>query len=180
MTIAYHPERQDEWFPVRADEALDSQAAAYLAQCWSDLEESEIAALQSDRKDGLRVVSFDGRPKSLLERIGKKTGIWDDLEPVAKGAPPKKKGRYKVLDRLGVNLTSQAIEGTLEGGIVAPLAVKLSAGQAPGRDVNVVVGEAGLASASWRSCWGSSTGQHAYSAPTGGGAGSAFAGASVG
>ncbi|HEY3450295.1 MAG TPA: AAA family ATPase [Myxococcales bacterium] len=117
MTIAYHPERQDEWFPVRPDESLDVQAAAFFAHAWSDLEESEIAALQSDRKDGLRVVSFAGRPKSLLERIGKKTGIWDDLEPTAKNAPPRKKGRYKVLDKLGVNLTSQAIEGTLEGGM---------------------------------------------------------------
>ncbi|MGC4122774.1 MAG: AAA family ATPase [Myxococcales bacterium] len=117
MTIAYHPERQDEWFPVRADEALDVQANAYFSQAWADLEEDAVTALQSDRKDGLRVVSFAGRPKSLLERIGKKNGIWDDLEPAAKGAPPKKKGRYKVLDRIGVNLTAQAIEGTLEGGM---------------------------------------------------------------
>jgi ATP-dependent Clp protease ATP-binding subunit ClpA/ATP-dependent Clp protease ATP-binding subunit ClpC len=117
MTIAYHPERQDQWFPVRPEEPLDVQAAAYLSQAWSELGDDEIAALKSDRKDGLRVVSFAGRPKSLLERIGKKKGLWDDLEPVAKGAPPKRKGRYKVLDRIGVNLTSQAIEGTLEGGM---------------------------------------------------------------
>jgi ATP-dependent Clp protease ATP-binding subunit ClpA/ATP-dependent Clp protease ATP-binding subunit ClpC len=118
LTLAYHPARQDEWFPVRDTQPLEAQAATFLASAWSELEPDAVADLQSDRKDCLRVVSFTARPKGLLERIGKKTGPWDDLEPKGRGGEkPERKGRYQVLDRIGVNLTLQAIEGTLEGGM---------------------------------------------------------------
>ncbi|HEY3450296.1 MAG TPA: AAA family ATPase [Myxococcales bacterium] len=40
---------------------------------------------------------------------------------------------------------ARPLKRVIEESVVAPLAVKLSAGQPPGRDVNVVVGEAGLA-----------------------------------
>jgi ATP-dependent Clp protease ATP-binding subunit ClpC len=118
LVLAYHPESSSEWFPVREGEPLDAQAAAYLAGAWAELEPEEVAARSSDRRDCLKVISFSAEPRSLLARIGRKAGPWGDLAPAGRGREQgERRGRYRVLHRLGVNLTQQAIEGGLEGGM---------------------------------------------------------------
>jgi ATP-dependent Clp protease ATP-binding subunit ClpC len=128
ILAAYHPERQDEWFPVgtagatrEPDPALEEQAAAYFGQVWAELDEEELQALQSDGKDRLQAVSFTARPKSLLDKLPRKQGLWDDLKasPLKRGKREGKtrRGSLRVLPKIGVNLTMQAVDGSLPLGM---------------------------------------------------------------
>jgi ATP-dependent Clp protease ATP-binding subunit ClpC len=107
LLVCYHPSRQDEWFPPHRFETLADSAAAYFAQAWSALEDAEIAALWSNAKDSLKVISFTAREKTLLEELPeRKKGIWDDLEVDPAHAERKKRDGLKVLPRLASDLTS--------------------------------------------------------------------------
>jgi ATP-dependent Clp protease ATP-binding subunit ClpC len=114
LTLAYHPDRQEAWFPVEPEAPLEQQAAAFFTRDWAALEDPQLEALQADRSDAVRSVSFVAQPRSLLERAGKKKGLWDELGPARRG---KKKGGLKVLGQIGTNLTLQAVEGVLDGGM---------------------------------------------------------------
>jgi ATP-dependent Clp protease ATP-binding subunit ClpC len=119
LTIAYHPLRQDEWFPVDPEAGLEEQAKAFFTRAWAGLEAHALEALRSQRKDSLTALSFVARPRSLLDELGKKRGPWEDLEledqPGKKRQ--KKQGGLQVLSSLGTNLTVQAAEGTLDAGM---------------------------------------------------------------
>ncbi|PTL85803.1 AAA family ATPase [Vitiosangium sp. GDMCC 1.1324] len=120
MTIAYHPERQDEWFPVDTGESLEEQAKVFFTRAWAGLEFYELEALRSNRKDSLKALAFVASPKSLLDTLGGKKGPWDDLELEDRPGKEKKKksgGGTRVLNNLGTNLTLQAAEGSLETGM---------------------------------------------------------------
>jgi len=118
MTIAYHPARQDEWFPVDPGLGLEDQAKAFFTRTWAGLDEASLDALRSSRKDSLQAVSFVARPKSLLDQLGKKKGPWDDLELEDRlGKKKKPKGGLQVLKDLGTNLTVQAAENALDLGM---------------------------------------------------------------
>ncbi|WP_257445858.1 AAA family ATPase [Archangium lipolyticum] len=118
MTIAYHPARQDEWFPVEPDTSLEEQAKIFFTRAWARLEPYQHNALRSNYKDSLKALEFVARPRSLLDELGKMKGPWDDLE-LKDPAGKKKKPRdgNKVLPNLGTNLTLQAVEGSLETGM---------------------------------------------------------------
>jgi ATP-dependent Clp protease ATP-binding subunit ClpA/ATP-dependent Clp protease ATP-binding subunit ClpC len=118
MTIAYHPLRQDEWFPVDPEIGLEEQAKAFFTRAWAGLSAYDHEALRSNRKDNLQAISFVARPKSLLDELGKKKGPWDDLELEDRpGKKKKRRGGNQVLNSLGTNLTLQAAEGTLDTGM---------------------------------------------------------------
>ena len=120
MTIAYHPSRQAEWFPVNPEDSLEAQAKAFFTRTWAGLPEHELEALRSQRKDSLKALAFMARPKSLLDALGKRHGPWEDLEvEEARGGKKKKKSRggTQVLHTLGTNLTVQAAEGSLDTGM---------------------------------------------------------------
>jgi ATP-dependent Clp protease ATP-binding subunit ClpA/ATP-dependent Clp protease ATP-binding subunit ClpC len=124
MTIAYHPSRQHEWFPVDTGASLEDQAKVFFTRAWAALEPHEHDELRSNRKDTLKALAFMARPKSLLDELGKKKGPWDDLEvedrPDRSGNKKKQKksgGGTQVLHKLGTNLTLQAAEGTLDAGM---------------------------------------------------------------
>jgi ATP-dependent Clp protease ATP-binding subunit ClpA/ATP-dependent Clp protease ATP-binding subunit ClpC len=121
MLIAYHPARQAEWFPVREDEPFDQQASLFLQKVWSELGDEEIAGLWSNGKDLLKVASFGVEPRILLDQLpDSKKGIWADLEvdPARAGGKKEKKEKgYKLLYKLGTNLTSRSLEGGLKGGL---------------------------------------------------------------
>ncbi|MBM7116208.1 AAA family ATPase [Archangium primigenium] len=122
VTIAYHPERQGEWFTVEAQGSLAEQARAFFTHAWSGLEAPELESLRSNRKDSLKVLSFEATPRSPLELLGKRQGPWADLDPQDRpGAEKKHKkssvGGTQVLHTLGTNLTLQAAEGTLAAGM---------------------------------------------------------------
>ncbi|HEX8701660.1 MAG TPA: AAA family ATPase [Myxococcaceae bacterium] len=119
LTIAYHPARQHEWFPVDPTENLEDQAKAFFTRVWAGLDSHEHEALKSHRKDSLTALSFVVRPRSLIDELGKKKGPWDDLELEDRPGKKKKKpqGGNQVLGSLGINLTVQAAEGTLDSGM---------------------------------------------------------------
>ncbi|HEX8822785.1 MAG TPA: AAA family ATPase, partial [Archangium sp.] len=120
MTIAYHPARQDEWFPVDPEAELEEQAKVFFTRAWAALEPDQHEELRSNGKDSLKALAFVAQPRTLLDELGKKKGPWDDLE--TENAPGKKKtpkppGGLQVLPNLGTNLTLQAAEGTLDAGM---------------------------------------------------------------
>ncbi|MDF2692533.1 MAG: ATP-dependent Clp protease, ATP-binding subunit, two ATP-binding domain, partial [Labilithrix sp.] len=106
LLVCYHPARQAEWFPAPRLEPLADAAAAYFGQAWAKLEDTEIAALWSNAKDSLSVLSFNAREKTLLEELpANAKGVWDDLEIDPAQAERKKRDGLKVLPRLGSDLT---------------------------------------------------------------------------
>jgi ATP-dependent Clp protease ATP-binding subunit ClpA/ATP-dependent Clp protease ATP-binding subunit ClpC len=119
MTIAYHPSRQDEWFPVETDSNLEEQARVFFTRAWAALEPHQHEALRSNRKDSLKALAFVASPKSLLDELGGKKGPWDDLELEDRYGKKKQKssGGTQVLHNLGMNLTVQAAEDTLDIGM---------------------------------------------------------------
>ncbi|MFE8598514.1 AAA family ATPase [Archangium violaceum] len=124
MTIAYHPARQQEWFPVDTGASLEDQAKVFFTRAWAVLDPHEHDELRSNRKDTLKALAFVAQPKSLLDALGKKKGPWDDLEDEDRrersGGKKKQKksgGGTQVLHKLGTNLTLQAAEGTLDAGM---------------------------------------------------------------
>jgi ATP-dependent Clp protease ATP-binding subunit ClpA/ATP-dependent Clp protease ATP-binding subunit ClpC len=119
LTIAYHPSRQNEWFPVDPSESLEDQAKAFFTRAWAGLDPHEHEALRSHRKDSLTALSFVIQNRSLIDELGKKKGPWDDLELEDRPGKKKKKpkGTNQVLGSLGINLTVQAAEGTLDTGM---------------------------------------------------------------
>ncbi|MDY7228502.1 AAA family ATPase [Hyalangium rubrum] len=119
LTIAYHPLRQDEWFPIDPEQGLEDQAKAFFTRTWARLEAYEHEELRTSRKDSLTALSFVARTKSLLDELGKKKGPWDDLELDDRPGKKKKQkqGGNQVLGNLGTNLTVQAAEGALDTGM---------------------------------------------------------------
>jgi ATP-dependent Clp protease ATP-binding subunit ClpA/ATP-dependent Clp protease ATP-binding subunit ClpC len=120
LTIAYHPWRQTEWFPVVDDEPLGEQAAAFFAKAWAELDDDTLADLATDGKDSLRALAFDADPKSLLDELPRgKRSLWADLE--AKPQKDDDKGsnepRRPVLPAVGVNATRALLDGGLSLGL---------------------------------------------------------------
>ena len=118
--IAYHPMDQEDWFPVREDEPLDQQAVLFFQKAWAHLEEELVQERWSNGKDFLKIISFSAETKNLLDQLpGRQKNIWDDLnkDPAKKdrGKPGEKKQRK--LPKIGVDLTSRALEGGLSGGL---------------------------------------------------------------
>ena len=118
LLLAYHPERQQDWFPVNEAEPLEDQAAIFFNKTLAEVSDEGVVQLQSNRKDLLKSIAFVAWPKTLLDRLPREKGIWDDLDvDFVKGREKKEKGKYKALDRLGVNLSLQAIDGSLNAGL---------------------------------------------------------------
>ncbi|HEU4410771.1 MAG TPA: AAA family ATPase [Polyangiaceae bacterium] len=108
LTAAYHPHRQDEWFPVDASWPLEDQASLWFGQAWAELKVDDVDELWSDGKDLVRALGFSLSPRGLLDAVaGKRKGLWDDLraDPTQKGKP-KRQG-MKVLPGVGVDRTAR-------------------------------------------------------------------------
>jgi ATP-dependent Clp protease ATP-binding subunit ClpA/ATP-dependent Clp protease ATP-binding subunit ClpC len=108
LHLAYHPERQGEWFPADPDEHLGERAAVFFAGAWAALTDGELAALASDGKDSLRIVSFSAHTRTLLDELpDRKRDAWDDL-----ALDPSKKKKHGpavmlVLPKIGTNVTAE-------------------------------------------------------------------------
>jgi ATP-dependent Clp protease ATP-binding subunit ClpC len=106
IIVAYHPERQEEWFPYDPLQPLEDQASAWFGKAWAEL--PSLDDLWSDGKDLVRAIAFSAQPQTLLDAIaGKRKGLWDDLvaDPAQK-AKPRRQG-MKVLPNLGVDRTAR-------------------------------------------------------------------------
>jgi ATP-dependent Clp protease ATP-binding subunit ClpA/ATP-dependent Clp protease ATP-binding subunit ClpC len=119
LTVAYHPERQLEWFPVAADRAsLEAQVGTYFAERWADLPDEELVELQWRGRERLRLLSFAATPRTLLDQLpDRKAGVWDDLsaDPLRRSGRPRPRAP-KVLREIGVDETVSAARGSLPCG----------------------------------------------------------------
>jgi len=113
LEIAYHPDRQDEWFPVDPLLSLEDQANTWFQRAWGELTSDVVEDLWSDGKDLVRALAFSAQPQTLLDQIaGKRKGLWDDLindeanTGPAQKSKPKRQG-MKVLPNLGVDRTAR-------------------------------------------------------------------------
>jgi ATP-dependent Clp protease ATP-binding subunit ClpA/ATP-dependent Clp protease ATP-binding subunit ClpC len=118
--LAYHPERQHEWFPADPYEPLSERAAIYFAGVWSGLTDEALRALVTDGKDSLRIVAFSAYTRTLLDELpDRKRAPWDDLalDPSKRKKNPR--GAMTVLPTIGTNITAElAGQKAAELGIV--------------------------------------------------------------
>lgn len=120
LTIAYHPAYPKDWFPVKTGVGLAEQAQAHLQTVWRNLDDDDIAALRTEGRDAIRMLSFTATPKSLLDALPKRQrGVFDDLalDPARGGESPKRGGGLSVLPQLAVNETRRAADGALAKGV---------------------------------------------------------------
>ncbi|MCK6549324.1 AAA family ATPase [Myxococcota bacterium] len=119
IVAAYHPLRPQEWFPASDAEALEERATIWFSRAWAELEDGELALLPSDQRDALRSISFDAKPKALLDHLpDQPKDPWHDLVQSREGAPAEPGPRtLELLPRLGASVTHAAIEGTLATGL---------------------------------------------------------------
>jgi len=117
LILAYHPDRQPEWFPFDDDRPLEDQAATYFSKVWGHLDDDAVERLATEGHDRLKSIAFSANPKSVLDRLpDRKKDLWDDLscEPRQK---KKRRGELKALRDVGFDLTLAAADGTLHSGI---------------------------------------------------------------
>ena len=114
FVIAYHPDAQDQWFPVRDELPLAEQAAAYFNGAWAARTDDELDALRGDGRCALKAVAFSVEVRTLLDELPKKSqGPWDDLQKDPSRGGRRGRGGYKVLSSIATDLTQRAIDGDL-------------------------------------------------------------------
>src|SRR6202012_3337145 len=81
FVIAYHPDRQHEWFPLSSDDeaAIVDDANLYFSGMWGDV--TDFTQLTIQGKDSIKAISFEADVASILDELPeKKKGLWDDLK----------------------------------------------------------------------------------------------------
>ena len=56
--VCYHPRRPEDWFAVRDEDEIPVAASRFLRDAWRGLGAVDIAGLQTDGRDLLRLVAF--------------------------------------------------------------------------------------------------------------------------
>lgn len=77
LTLAYHPERKQDWFVVADGEELSSQATRFFQNAWSELDEWDLEDLPSSGREQLHTISITGSPKepSVQKKQRKRVGL---------------------------------------------------------------------------------------------------------
>ncbi|MFO0754993.1 MAG: AAA family ATPase [Byssovorax sp.] len=132
IRVAYHPSRQDEVVLLRDDLGLEEQLKHHFGKAWAELDGDALGGLLCRGKERLGVLSFSCDVRPALADLPKKLGAEDDRDPTE--IRPKKQRGFRVLNKLGVNLTRRSAEGDLPLGMTrAPyreqLQVLLGAGR---------------------------------------------------
>lgn len=118
LWLVYHPEQQDKWFPLEDEDRLEEAATAFFQDAWAELDDLTLEVRKSNEKDSIRIISFQASPRMLIDKLPeKKKGPWSDLEIELPNKPKKKRGGYRVLPELGLNLSPRAAEGNLPKGL---------------------------------------------------------------
>ena len=111
FVIAYHPARQEQWFPVDEAAPLAEQATAFFAEDWAELDDATLDGLRLRGRCTLKSFSFTASPKGLLDELSERPrGVWDDLR---NDGPQRDAKRKDVLRPLGVDVTWQCVDGSL-------------------------------------------------------------------
>lgn len=114
VTIAYHPLRPQDWFPLASHAALATQANAVFQRRWSEaqLDAGALEALRRQGTESLRVVAFQAEPRSLLAKLSRRQG--PELARI--GTRRRRKGTT-LLGELGFDLTRKGIDSELRPGM---------------------------------------------------------------
>ena len=116
IIMAYHPARQEEWFPYDPTRSLEEVASSYFQRVWATLQDWQIEELQSSKKDALKIISLSATPMSMLDLLReKKDTLFGDFAIAGGGS--KSRGDMGVLRELGVDVTWLAAQGQLETGV---------------------------------------------------------------
>lgn len=116
VRIAYHPLRQDEWFPLDESRPIAEQANAYFQRVWSaaKLDAEQLGQLVSQGAESLRVVAFRAEPQTIFNLLPRsQTGP----EMASIGARRRRPGT-SLLSELGFDLTRKAVANELALGMV--------------------------------------------------------------
>jgi ATP-dependent Clp protease ATP-binding subunit ClpC len=105
--VCFHPKHPSRWFAADDAAQVAELAPHFARHAWSDLVDG-IDAMKATGKERLGMVSFTAEPKSLLEDVKEKEG-----RQRASGS----KSHERVLARLGVDLTAQAVNKSLAMGV---------------------------------------------------------------
>ncbi len=104
LRVAYHPLRQDAWFPVGGEATLEEQAALFFQQEWGDLDDDDLRGLEAGRRDRLRFLAFNVRTRTLLDSSRRDDEA--DAQALAGG------GRsHFALDDVGINESERVADG---------------------------------------------------------------------
>ncbi|HKE20385.1 MAG TPA: AAA family ATPase [Kofleriaceae bacterium] len=106
LLIAYHPLRQEAWFPVDEGAPLGEQAALFFRHAWSGLTEDMLESYKATGKESLRAVSFTASVSALIDRLGR--------PDASRRLPPRPPA--DVLRHIGSDQTRRAVDRTLPGG----------------------------------------------------------------
>ncbi|RLB54983.1 MAG: hypothetical protein DRJ42_07550 [Deltaproteobacteria bacterium] len=132
-TRYFHPARPQDWAWLHPDHPLADQARALFSARWSGLDPDALEALGTDGKDSIRRVAFSAEPRTLLDGLEDKPGVWDDLDVDPLRRKDHKKGKAKrrgltVLPTLATDMTAQLLERAVDLGVRRqPYAARMSA-----------------------------------------------------
>jgi ATP-dependent Clp protease ATP-binding subunit ClpA/ATP-dependent Clp protease ATP-binding subunit ClpC len=114
VTVAFHPLRPGDWFAWRPEQGtLAEHAAGCFGELWSGLDADELDALRHRPRSGLRVVSFNAPIRSILDTLKPESADPRGERPPSEAELSQRRTGYRVLPRVGENLTRRAIDGDL-------------------------------------------------------------------
>ncbi len=118
-TRYFHPARPEQWAWLHPDHPLADQARLFFSDRWSELSREQIEELATDGKDTIRRVAFSVDPRTILDGLESKPGVWDDLDvdPLRRKKKRKKKRGLVVLPGVATDMTTQLLERATELGV---------------------------------------------------------------
>ncbi|MDO9015348.1 MAG: AAA family ATPase [Deltaproteobacteria bacterium] len=146
VTVAFHPLRPGDWFAFRPSlGTLAEHASGCFSELWSSLDAEELDALRHRPRSGLRVVSFNAPLRSILDTLKPESADPRGERPPSEADLSQRRTGYRVLPRIGENLTRRAVDGDLpapDGGSAVRERLRAQVSAAPPRSV-VLVGPSG-------------------------------------
>lgn len=108
LVLAYHPLREADTIVIDESRPLDAQMSALFSARWGDLDDDALKRLELQARDALRTIPIAVRPPSLLDRMGGKDGVFDDLLTESEKKRKRGRGSLTVLHEIGVDLGARA------------------------------------------------------------------------
>ncbi|MBK6530583.1 MAG: ATP-dependent Clp protease ATP-binding subunit [Deltaproteobacteria bacterium] len=146
VQVAFHPLRQGDWFAFRPEQGtLVEHASGCFSELWADVDPDELDGLRHRPRSGLRVVSFNAALRSILDTLRPESTDPRGERPPSEADLSQRRTGYRVLPRIGENLTRRAIDGDLpspEGGSPVRERLRAQVSASPPRSV-VLIGPSG-------------------------------------
>ena len=119
--FAFHPLRPADVLPVDPEQPLGDQLRVFFGRAFAELPDGDLEALSASGRDSLIALAFDGTPRSLLNEISSRKGLWDDLldkknSGRASAAQATQVSGLATLREQARDLTREVADGTLDLG----------------------------------------------------------------